>query len=286
MRWSIIRLIWLRELRDQLRERRTLFMIVVLPLLLYPVLGYLVLQFGIGLATKPSVIGIVCGAQEGSDFPRRSPHSSKSPVSHLAWLATAPCGNIFSGYSLAQASAQTLEYPLLLRNGHFTVFDSRLASEHLVLVIAKAKVRVVPLRRCDLEVLNQCKVDLVVEASDDFFPQLELDTYSQSRPSLLVHLRPGDERSRQAQKRLEPLLEAWKQDLHKVSLARRGIPAGIAEPFDLIDANAAKAAAAPLDESIFDMVVRIFPFVLVMWSLAGALYPAVDLCAGEKERGT
>src|SRR5205823_9473753 len=25
---------------------------------------------------------------------------------------------------------------------------------------------------------------------------------------------------------------------------------------------------------------------LVMWSLAGALYPAVDLCAGEKERGT
>ncbi len=34
------------------------------------------------------------------------------------------------------------------------------------------------------------------------------------------------------------------------------------------------------------MLVRIFPFILVMWSLAGALYPAVDLCAGEKERGT
>jgi sodium transport system permease protein len=32
--------------------------------------------------------------------------------------------------------------------------------------------------------------------------------------------------------------------------------------------------------------VRIFPFILVLWSLAGALYPAVDLCAGEKERGT
>src|SRR5262245_52969993 len=26
--------------------------------------------------------------------------------------------------------------------------------------------------------------------------------------------------------------------------------------------------------------------MLVMWALAGALYPAVDLCAGEKERGT
>ena len=43
MRWSIIRLIWLRELRDQLRDRRTVFMIVGLPLLLYPLLGFAVL---------------------------------------------------------------------------------------------------------------------------------------------------------------------------------------------------------------------------------------------------
>src|SRR5207247_6316762 len=34
------------------------------------------------------------------------------------------------------------------------------------------------------------------------------------------------------------------------------------------------------------MVIRIFPLFLVMWTLSGALYPAVDLCAGEKERGT
>ena len=39
MRWSIIRLIWVRELRDQLRDRRTLFMIAVLPIILYPVAG-------------------------------------------------------------------------------------------------------------------------------------------------------------------------------------------------------------------------------------------------------
>src|SRR2546429_104212 len=32
MRWSIVRIIWLRELRDQLRDRRTLFMVAGLPL--------------------------------------------------------------------------------------------------------------------------------------------------------------------------------------------------------------------------------------------------------------
>src|SRR4029079_16456192 len=39
-------------------------------------------------------------------------------------------------------------------------------------------------------------------------------------------------------------------------------------------------------EGVLDLMVRLFPFLLVMWSLAGALYPAVDVCAGEKERGT
>ena len=31
---------------------------------------------------------------------------------------------------------------------------------------------------------------------------------------------------------------------------------------------------------------KILPFVLLIWALTGAFYPAIDLCAGEKERGT
>ena len=52
MRWSIIRTIWLREMRDQMRDRRTLFMILGLPLLLYPVLGLGVLQFAMSFTEK------------------------------------------------------------------------------------------------------------------------------------------------------------------------------------------------------------------------------------------
>src|SRR5207253_7287102 len=46
------------------------------------------------------------------------------------------------------------------------------------------------------------------------------------------------------------------------------------------------AADASEEASLFALLVKVFPFVLVLWSLAGALYPAIDLCAGEKERGT
>ena len=44
MNWRNVRLIYAREIRDQLRNRRTLFMIAVLPLLLYPLLGMSVFQ--------------------------------------------------------------------------------------------------------------------------------------------------------------------------------------------------------------------------------------------------
>ena len=39
MRWSNVYTIFCREVRDQLRDRRTLFMIFVLPILLYPIMG-------------------------------------------------------------------------------------------------------------------------------------------------------------------------------------------------------------------------------------------------------
>ena len=44
MNWRHIQLIYHREMRDQLRDRRTLFTIAVLPLLLYPLIGLLMMQ--------------------------------------------------------------------------------------------------------------------------------------------------------------------------------------------------------------------------------------------------
>src|SRR5512146_596967 len=60
MSWSNVKLVLHREVRDQLRDRRTLFMIAVLPLLLYPLLGmsmFQVLQFVSEHATRVEVIG-------------------------------------------------------------------------------------------------------------------------------------------------------------------------------------------------------------------------------------
>ena len=87
MRWSVIQVIWLREVRDQLRDRRTLFMIVVLPLLMYPILGMAVLQFALGFVDRPRTLGIVQDAGGPPDVPPDPDQARRSPVPPLSWLS-------------------------------------------------------------------------------------------------------------------------------------------------------------------------------------------------------
>ena len=59
MKWANIKLICARELRDQLRDRRTLFTILILPLVLYPLLGMTYLQVAQFLKDSPTRIWII-----------------------------------------------------------------------------------------------------------------------------------------------------------------------------------------------------------------------------------
>src|SRR5689334_9364541 len=57
-----VKLIFLREFRDQLRDRRTLFTVLVLPMLLYPLMGVLIFQVQQFLKENPSKVRIVGSA--------------------------------------------------------------------------------------------------------------------------------------------------------------------------------------------------------------------------------
>src|SRR4029078_21038 len=68
MNWRNIKLIFRREVRAQLRDRRTLFMIAVLPILLYPLLGMSILQVAQFLREQPTDVLIV-GAPDLPELP-------------------------------------------------------------------------------------------------------------------------------------------------------------------------------------------------------------------------
>ena len=71
MTWRNIKLIYFREIRDQLRDRRTLFMIAVLPLLMYPLIGMSVFQLSQFLRQNESRV-LLIGSDEvtgGANLP-------------------------------------------------------------------------------------------------------------------------------------------------------------------------------------------------------------------------
>ena len=61
-----------------------------------------------------------------------------------------------------------------------------------------------------------------------------------------------------------------------------GVPLAAARPFELESKDVAEDTAYR-GAALWS---KILPVMLLIWAMTGAFYPAVDLCAGEKERGT
>ena len=187
--------------------------------------------------------------------------------------------------ALAEAGRRQLDYPLFIEDGGFTGFDARVPPRQAKEWATQARLTIVFLEEVDRDWLDERKGDLIVSAAPDFYTRLEQgeDPREHIRTAITIDGRPGDEYSGQARQRLDELLKSWKHcDIKRVRLARRGLPEFYDDPVT-VDQPGTGAAATP---GVFDLMGRLFPFMLVLWSLAGALYPAVDLCAGEKERGT
>ncbi len=291
MRWSVIRVIWLRELRDQLRDRRTVFMIVVLPLLIYPLGGLGLMQVASGFLQRQSVVGVV-GAENLPPGPAPGERLLTRLRPAAAWLSLTGPEQLLPSVALAQAAQARPRFPpLVVPSGSAARFpptylaDSEQDTLRLVLIDAPGA-REGPFREDDLlararRPLDAREVDLLIVVPPDFGARLERDGY----PTLYVLSRP-DDRSQLAKARAAGVLLAWKELVKAVRFVRMGLPPRFDDPFGLRDPGEAPATARRPAEVIFDLLIRVFPFVLVLWSLAGALYPAVDLCAGEKERGT
>jgi sodium transport system permease protein len=127
--------------------------------------------------------------------------------------------------------------------------------------------------------LEQGKIDVMLAIPPGFQQRLGSD-----QPE--IHIITGDKEAtgNLVNLRVNSILSRWKADLKQARLAQLGLPPGFDEPILIRDSLRDRPDGKKDDESLFTLLIRIFPFILVLWSLAGALYPAVDLCAGEKER--
>lgn len=104
----------------------------------------------------------------------------------------------------------------------------------------------------------------------------------QPGPVYHIHFKSSEPGSREAANRLGSLLKDYQQRLSRASLEEAGLdPEAVLTPFryEFQDVTA--------DEERTGLFLgAILPFMLVVGVVTGAIYPAIDVTAGEKERGT
>lgn len=276
MRWSTVRLIWAKELRDLFRDRRTVVLIFLLPVVLYPLLGFAGIALGILTAEQTTTIGVV----GGEHLPPPRPTSAVvGPALPLAWLTLTPAGGLeqVAAVPLAvEAARQSADYPPLLIDGRIPLAWCEHRLEARALAIR-------PLSRHDPALLASGTVDVILTVPPGFRTEVEAG----GRPVLELTLRETDEKSKLAEQRLRGVLQRWKREVRAVRFQRQGLPARFDDPFVIREpARDDQPTVERAFSELSEMLARFFPFLLIMWSMAGALHPAIDLTAGEKERGT
>jgi sodium transport system permease protein len=252
-RWPVVRLIAARELRDQLRDRRTLFLVLGLPVLMYPLFVGVGLLYAAAVKDKKLVVA-VAGAEH-----------LPGPRPDLTAVAGGAAGH----------AAAAREFPPLLAGDGFPPAYLAGAAGNGTLVV-----RSVP--GAGEDTLARRDADAVLVVPPDFAAKLARG----ERAAVRVLGRDGEENSKLAVARLTGVLRAWAEKVKEARFARAGLPADFDLPIDVRDPQSEKPADKRAFDEIRDLLVKMIPFLLLMWMLTGSIYPAVDVTAGEKERGT
>ena len=236
-RFAAIVIIYAREMRDQLRDRRTLFTIALLPIMLYPLVGTLLLQI--------------------AQFTRQ--HTTTVCIVGAANIQGVP--PLFDGEAFSEDyTTGSNNLKLLLRSD-----DDLNAGDTLPEATARW--------------VRDGSFDAVVIFPDDFsLPQPD-NAASTKKVKVLYNV--ASDESQIALNRVTNILGRWKADWVSKSLEASGVDLKMLEPFGLDDVDLAPERTR---EAAFWS--KMLPFIMLVWAMTGAFYPAIDLVAGEKERGT
>lgn len=218
MRLRMVARVTAKELRETLRDRRTLTMMVAIPIFLYPILFVVIQQLTLfgqrKLQEKPAEVVVVM------------PRGTDDPAGMVGWLR---------GDSAVELSWSP------------TVPDSAL--EH------GAADAVVVLPSADTATGGTAEVRVLYDRTRD--------------------------RSNRARDVVGERLDAWGDTLLARRLAGSGLPATFARPLEVADTS----VATPQQVGAYALS-SFLPMILILMTVLGAFYPAIDMAAGEKERGT
>ncbi|HUJ33010.1 MAG TPA: ABC transporter permease [Candidatus Acidoferrum sp.] len=211
-------IVFRKELRDMLRDKRTIRSMIIIPVIAFPLLflvvGWAASKFA-GQATKEASTIMVQG---GDDSPQ--------------------------------------------------VLDAlRSASD----------IQIVPYQPDARQEVSDKKIRAAVEIPEGF----QASVSGGHAEQVAIDYFADDMKSELAKERLQKFFDDYRDRLAREALAARGLSPGLLEPFSVKTANV--AAPSKVGAAIFGGWI---PYMIIILSFTGAMYPAMDLTAGEKERGT
>lgn len=218
MNWQNILTVYLKELKDSLRDRRTLISMIVVPTLIMPII-----MFGVGTVMTKVV---------------------------------------------RQAQSETVSVMLL--GG---------ADSPGVVAALKAdkKFRLVPAAADYQQLISDKQVRVAVELPAGFEASLK----GGGVQTVSLYYYEGELKSGFGLKAVQDFFTSLKEKTIETRLAERGLPAAVIKPFVIRKQN-----VAPPEKVGGNAIGGFIPYLIIILCFTGAMYPAMDLTAGEKERGT
>ena len=210
--------IYLKELRDTLRDRRSLLSIVIIPTIVMPALF-----FGVGKVA----IAIVSKAKD-----------------------EIPAVMILGGEDSPAVAAQ---------------------------LKASKKLHIVPAAADWKQQISDKKIRAAAQIPAGF----EAGLKAGQAEAVTIYNYQGELKSGFAVTELETFFRDLRDRTVAERLAERALPATLIKPFDLKREN----VAAP-EKVGGNLLGGFVPYLIIVLCFTGAMYPAMDLTAGEKERGT
>jgi sodium transport system permease protein len=210
--------IYAKELRDALRDRRTLMTTLILPVFMMPL-----------LILGMTVIASRVVSRASKEIPRVM---------------------VVGGADSPGVRAQ------LEKSGRFRIESATADWRRLI---------------------SDKKVRAAVEIPDGFEKALE----SGPAPAVTLYDFDGELKSGMAMGQLNAFFGGLRERATARLLAARGLPASAARPFEVRQKN----VVAP-EKTGGNQLGGIAAYFVIFLSIVGAMYPAMDLAAGEKERGT
>ncbi|HNC23805.1 MAG TPA: ABC transporter permease [Opitutaceae bacterium] len=218
MNWRNIITVYQKELKDSLRDRRTLLSTIIIPTLVIPLL-----MFGVGKAMST----IISRAKE--EIPTVAIIGGADSPTVVAALKKAP------------------------------------------------KLRVVAVPADWKQAISDKKLRAAVEIPAGF----EAGLKAGAAPTVRVYNYSGELKSDFGARAVEQVLTDLRERTVVARLAERGLPKTVARPFEFQREN-----VAPPEKVGGNLFGGIVPYLIIILCFSGAMYPAMDLTAGEKERGT